>query len=88
MIAAPSTIQRSSFSSTSRNPHSATTGSCMKLIGVSAETSPSLSARVHGDQPQPGDALRPLPHQQRRLVQIGPMRKDRPIREEEKAVTS
>ncbi len=44
----------------------------MKLIGVSAETSPSFSARVHSmwppvpstpasDQPQPGDALRPLP---------------------------
>ena len=49
----------------------------MKLIGVSAETSPSFSARVHSmwppvprkparDHPQPGDALRPFPYPQRR----------------------
>jgi hypothetical protein len=47
MLPAPSAVQRSSASSNSSQPSKATSGSCMKLIGVSAETSPSFNARVH-----------------------------------------
>ena len=39
------------FSSNSHQPKAATSGNCMKLMGVSAETSPRLRARVHSMWP-------------------------------------
>ena len=47
MIAAPIAVQRSTGSWNSSQPASATMGNWVKLIGVSADTSPSFSARVH-----------------------------------------
>lgn len=48
---APSRVGPSTDSSNSTQPAKVTTGSCMKLIGVSADTSPSFSARVHSSWP-------------------------------------
>jgi len=51
MMPAPITVQRSSVSLNSSQPSRLTKGSCMKLIGVSAETSPRRRARVHSSWP-------------------------------------
>lgn len=48
---APMIVQRSTVSLNSSQPNSVTSGSCRKLIGVRAETSPSRSARVHNSWP-------------------------------------
>ncbi|MNI97704.1 hypothetical protein D3C73_1564020 [compost metagenome] len=44
-------VQRSTVSANNSQPHKVTSGSCRKLIGVSAETSPRRSARVHSNWP-------------------------------------
>ncbi|KAG0759089.1 hypothetical protein G6F22_019467 [Rhizopus arrhizus] len=51
MMPAPVIVQRSTLSLNSSQPNSVTSGSCRKLIGVSAETSPRRNARVHSSWP-------------------------------------
>ena len=51
MMPAPASVAASTVSSNSTQPAKVTTGSCRKLIGVSADTSPSFSARVHSSWP-------------------------------------
>ena len=63
------------FRRTASMPATLTTGSCMKLMGVSAETSPSFSARVHSMWP-------PVPRSPRRppTATRGPAATARPNR--------